>query len=125
VADSDNIEDLVLEESSTIPDDASLEFLTDFTRTKLREIEEHLAANLGGGQLLRTALLETREVLSKHPEIVAEMLPEEIGIISRGLMVQTDKAIIDATTKKKKPGKKKKLSTTEIKDIMDATPDDF
>lgn len=120
-----NIEDLILDspEISELPD--SIDYA--FVRSKIDDIAEHLAKEIGGGAILRNALKEMNAILSKQPTIVHEMLPEDIGILSKALMEQTNKVIIDQTAKKKAKQTKKDGSVTlaRAKELANIHVDDF
>lgn len=74
---------------------------------------------------IKSILLRLKAALHAHPNIVHELLPEDIGQMTRGIKHNADIVLVKDKTKQIRKTAKKQMTREELAAAINAPPDDF
>lgn len=74
---------------------------------------------------IKRILIQLKESLRNYPQIVHELLDEDVGVLVAGIKRISDVILVKDTAKQTKKKAKSNISRRELADLINNTPDDF
>jgi len=115
------IEDLILFDSHT---GTSQEFDPDSFKEGISNLKAKLDTE-APHEDVKSILLRLKESLHQYPQMVHELLPEDIGQMTRAIKHISDIVLIKDKTKQNKKTARKQMSRQELVDAIHNPPEDF
>lgn len=116
-----SIENLILFDSSA---EGSPEYDPETFKQGIASLKEKLDAEIPNEDI-RKALISLKDSLHKHPQIVHELLPEDIGQMTRAIKLLSNVVLVKDQAKQTKK-KSKTISRAELARMINKDmPEDF
>ncbi len=115
------IEDLILFDSHT---GTSQEFDPESFKEGISNLKDKLDTE-APHEAIKTILLRLKESLHQYPQIVHELLPEDIGQMTRAIKHISDIVLIKDKTKQNKKVARKQMTREQLVDAIHNPPEDF
>ena len=74
---------------------------------------------------IKSILLRLKDSLLNYPQIVHELLPEDIGQMTRGIKHLGDIVLVKDKVKQNRKTASKQISRRELADLINKPPEDF
>lgn len=74
---------------------------------------------------IKRILIQLKESLRNYPQIVHELLDEDVGVLVGGIKRISDVILVKDTAKQTKKKAKSNISRRELADLINNQPDDF
>lgn len=100
------------------------EYDPDSFRAGVASLKEKMDAKMPNEDI-RGALLALKTSMHAHPEIVREIMPEDIGQMTRAIKSISNVVLVKDTTKQTKKAAKSNISRRELADLINKPPEDF
>lgn len=115
------IEDLILFSDTTGTPE---EFSPENFKEGIDKLRSRLDAEAPHEEI-KSILLRLKSALHSHPNIVHELLPEDIGQMTRGIKHNADIVLVKDKTKQTRKVAKKQMSREELAQAINNPPEDF
>lgn len=115
------IEDLILFDSHT---GTNQEFDPESFKEGISNLKDKLDTE-APHEAVKSILLRLKESLHQYPQIVHELLPEDIGQMTRAIKHISDIVLIKDKTKQNKKVARKQMTREQLVDAIHNPPEDF
>lgn len=116
-----SIEDLVLFDSNKAK---AGEYDPESFKDGLATLQTRLAETTPIEEI-RKVLIELKESLRNYPQIVHELLPEDIGVLVGGIKRTTNVVLVKETAKSNKKKASGNISRSKLAELINKPPEDF
>lgn len=116
-----SIEDLILFDSTKAE---AGEYDPESFKSGLSSLQEALASEVPH-ETIRKILIELKEALRNYPQIVHELLEEDIGVLVGGIKRTSDVVLVKDEVKQTKKRGKATMTRRELADAINSPPEDF
>lgn len=100
------------------------EYDPDTFRAGVVSLKEKMDAKMPNEDI-RGALLLLKASMHAHPEIVREILPEDIGQMTRAIKSISNVVLVKDTVKQNKKAASGNISRTKLAELINKPPEDF
>lgn len=115
------IEDLILFDSNKAE---AGEYDPDTFKAGLASLKEALSSEVPH-ETIKKMLIELKDALRNYPQIVHELLEEDIGVLVGGIKRTSDVVLVKDEAKQTKKRGKSTMTRRELADAINAPPEDF
>lgn len=113
----DLVDPIITSSSNVIPNIGSAVELTSQQFLVFEKIEQLKLKLLTADPMMPVLLKQIHQAISKDPELIHFLSPEQVGNIVKGCMMQTKIVVVAAAVKKATGPSSKKLAQTTLDDI--------